>query len=191
MENKKSAYSKLNPTLVSLLSSIWSIDKSQEPILNDLFTAARIEAQTDREVCQQLTVLLEFRQMKLNDITGQVAREYQRNFQMIKNVVHTKPGSLTTPQPVIATIVNLTKAPYNLTRQQAAIAYREIDTLAMGARALNCLRDNKVRTVGQLLTMTSYDLKKLHGMGTVSYRNIEKALAQHFLAIGQLHEVKK
>ena len=186
--SQKSYYPKLNPTLVSLMSTIWSIDKSQQDILNELFNAARKEAETDREVYKQLTMLLEFRQVKLNSIAISLAQEYQRNFQMIKSVTFGK-TALKTPEPVVATIVDLTHPPYNLTKLQAATAYREIDTLSMNSRALNCLRDNKVRTVGQLLTMSSYDLKKLHGFGTGSYRSVEKALAIHGLRIGQFHEV--
>jgi hypothetical protein len=187
----KNNFDKLNPTLVSLMTSIWAIDKSQEVILAELFDAARSVAQRHLQVHQQLTRLLELRQAKLNSITGMLAREYQRNFEMLKNVTFLKGSLIKTPQPVVGTVVDLTQPPYNLTKRQAELAYREIDTLTLNARALNCLRDNKVKTVGELLALSSYDLKKLHGFGTVSYRSVEKALAIHDLRIGQLHEEKK
>jgi hypothetical protein len=178
IKDSKNHFDKLNPTLVSLLSSIWSVDKAQEVILNDLFNAARKEAETDREVYRQLTLLLEFRQIKLNDITGQVAREYQRNFQLIKSVTFGSRTSLSTPRPVVATSMSA--------ELEEQLDRPITETLVVSKRLMNRIKEEQLATLRELLWCSEHDLMKVPNLGRLSLKELKQALLRKGLTVGML-----
>lgn len=180
VRDSKNNFDKLNPTLVSLLSSIWSIDRSQEAILDDLFTAARKEAETSREVYRQLTSLLEFRQTKLNDIAGKLAGEYQRNFHLIKSITFASRSTLSTPRPIVATAMSPEL------EEQLDRPIKE--TLVVSNRLMNRLREEQLTTLRQLLQVHEHDLMKVPNLGRNSLKELKQALLRKGLSIGMLRD---
>ena len=60
---------------------------------------------------------------------------------------------------------------------------RSVDALGLDVRPANALRKGNVRTIGELVSLTEYDLLRMQGVGRISLRNIKERLALHELSL--------
>jgi len=175
----------LNSTLKSLLTSIWAIDKSQEPILESLLSEALNEiGMGNSKIRQELFTLLEVRQLKLAGIHHQLASEYARNFTMMKQVL-----MATAKKPALP--IFGADAPRPVTARQQKLLDNKIQTLALPTRAHNCLIGETIYTIRDLLERSAIDLMKIPNLGMSSFRAIESALALRDFLVGHLYDPNK
>ncbi len=64
-----------------------------------------------------------------------------------------------------------------------SVLLRPVDSLSLSARTLNCLKHEGVRHVHQLVTRSEYDLCRARGLGSISLREIKRALEAEGLAL--------
>lgn len=61
-----------------------------------------------------------------------------------------------------------------------------IDNMALSMRLRNCLRNNNIVTLEDLLYKTPFEIRKIVGLGKTSFRELEEFLAKNGRKLGEL-----
>ncbi|MEJ5230278.1 MAG: DNA-directed RNA polymerase subunit alpha C-terminal domain-containing protein, partial [Pseudothermotoga sp.] len=95
-------------------------------------------------------------------------------------ITESLPGDFVPLTAEFVTVSHEETKPEQEMSEEEAVYSRKIDELDLTIRSLNCLRRDKIETIGDLMKRTEQDLLKIKNFGPKSLEEIKQKLMEKF-----------